>query len=642
MRELRATLPCPSPPAWAVLERHLFALLDQAVRPYLEQYTRPDGSLIWDHESAHSEDDFYEAYCNFPLLHLMGGADHLLERANLGWEGVTRQLTEYGLVHKEYSRRDDQFHQGESDIFFYLLCLADPHRPGRVERARRFAGLYLGEDPEAPNWDADKKLVRSPYNGSGGPGGPFFKGEPSYGWSAGMARYGLPHYDVPGVTSIEDLRDPALARRMGEYMQRRLSHGDAPPNLALCSLVTNAYMLTGEEKYRRWVLDYAEIWAERARRNQGLLPDNVGLSGQVGEYCEGHWYGGLYGWTWPHGFYNLQMAALVAASCALLLTGDEGYLELPRRQQDRIAELGEMRDLDTCQMSLLEHWIGQDLALGADRRTLVVPYRYGDAGWFDYQPFSPVYPAALWNLSMAGGDWDRLEALRHQSNYDWSLVFPFHTKEDAGHEPPWLRYLAGHNPGYPEAMLQAACAQVQRRLALIRSDAEAATHHDVHRWQMVNPVTTEALVQLTLGGPQHIYNGGLLLCRLRYFDPIGNRPGLPADVAALVEKLEADHTTLRLVNLSPTAERRLVVQAGAFGEHRFTSASYDTLDSEYPGPIPAYTEPKALRAGAGKTSIDAPRFQVVLPAATQITLQLGTARWANRPCYSGPQATLSS
>lgn len=636
MLEVRATLPCPSPPAWAVLERHLFSLLDQSVSPYLEKYTHPDGSLIWNHPAAHSEDDFYEAYCNWPLLHLMGGGRHLLEIASQGWEGVTRQLTEHGLVHQEYSRRDDQFHQGESDIFFYLLCLADPQRAGRVERARRFAGLYLGEDPEAPNWDAERKLIRSPYNGSGGPGGPFFKGEPSYGWSPGMARYGLPHYDVPGIKNIEDLKDPALARRMGEYMQRRMSQGDVPPNLAVCSLVTNAFMLTGDEKYRRWVLDYVELWAERARQNQGLLPDNVGLSGQVGEYCEGHWYGGLYGWTWPHGFYNLQMAALVAASCALLLTGDEGYLELPRRQQDRILELGEVRDLGACDMSLFEHWIGQNLALGADRRTLVVPYRYGDAGWFDYQPMSPVYPTALWNLSMAPGDWERLETIRRQSNYDWNLTFPFHTKEDAGHEPPWVRYLAGENPGYPEAILQAACAQVQRRLELIRNDAEASTHRDVHRWQQVNPVTTEALVQLTMGGPQHLYNGGLLMCRLRYFDALTRRPGLPADVAALVEKLEPDRTVLRLVNLSPTAERRLVVQAGAFGEHRFTGARCDTLESVYPGQISDYAEPEPLRAGVRETRIDAERFQVILPPATQITLQLGTARWANRPSCSGP------
>ena len=60
-------------------------------------------------------------------------------------------------------------------------------------------------------------------------------------------------------------------------------------------------------------------------------------------------------------------------------------------------------------------------------------------------------------------------------------------------------------------------------------------------------MTTEALIQLTLGAPQLLYNGGLLLARLRYFDAQRRRPGLPPDVAALVETLEA---------------RRTVVQAG--------------------------------------------------------------------------------
>ena len=147
-----------------------------------------------------------------------------------------------------------------------------------------------------------------------------------------MARYGLPHYDIPGITQIEDLKDPALARRMGEAMEQRMSRGDVVGNLAVTSLVTNAYLLTGEEKYRDWVLEYTDAWIERARQNNGLLPDNIGLSGQVGEYIDGNWYGGLYGWTWPHGFYNVQMAAQVAASNAYLLTQDAGYLDLPRIQ----------------------------------------------------------------------------------------------------------------------------------------------------------------------------------------------------------------------------------------------------------------------------------------------------------------------
>ena len=36
-------------------------------------------------------------------------------------------------------------------------------------RARRFAGFYMAEDPEAPNYDPVHKIIRSMENGSRGP-----------------------------------------------------------------------------------------------------------------------------------------------------------------------------------------------------------------------------------------------------------------------------------------------------------------------------------------------------------------------------------------------------------------------------------------------------------------------------------------
>ena len=634
MITIRATTPLTGPPAWAVLERQLFDLMDQSVYPFLDRYTHPDGSLIWDGNIGGSEDDFYESFYNWPLLYLLGGGEDLLELGARQWNAVTRQLTQAGRVHKEYARRDDQFHQAESDIYFYLLCLADPNRPEHVERARRFAGLYMNEDPEALNYDPRHKIIRSPNNGSDGPDMSVTEGR-SYGYSPGMARYGLPHYDIPGVIQIEDLKDPALARRMGEAMEQRMSRGDVVGNLAVTSLVTNAYLLTGEEKYRDWVLEYTDAWIERARQNDGLLPDNVGLSGRIGEYIEGNWYGGLYGWTWPHGFYNVQMAAQVAASNAYLLTQDKGYLDLPRVQMDRIVARGEIRDFREEYMSLGEHWIGQFSALGEQRETFLVPYRYGDAGWFDYQPMSPIYPVALWNLSMDSADWERIEEIRQASGYDWNSVFSFHTKEDAGHEQPWVRFLAGDNPTYPEEILRASYRQVCRRLDLVRADDEASTHQDPHRWQQTNPVTTEALIQLTLGAPQLIYNGGLLMSRLRYFDFNRKRPGLPKDIAALVEMLEADRTVVRLVNLSPFETRDMLVQGGSFGEHRFTEVRYTHRTSEYPGANEAYAAPPVTE-DTRSVPVEGSHLQVVLPPATEITLDLGTAPFANRPSAALP------
>ncbi|MSS72919.1 MAG: hypothetical protein EXS64_15720 [Candidatus Latescibacteria bacterium] len=636
MTTLTATLPLPSPPAWAVLERQLFDALDRSVQPFLEKYTREDGTLIWRETfRGRDTDDLYEGFYNWPLLYLLGGGDPLLPLSVRQWDAVTRQLTDYGVVHKDYARCIDQFHQGESDLYFYFLCLADPARMEHVERGRWFAGLYMNEDPEALNYDPERKLIRAPLNGSDGPHWGFFDGEPSYGYSPGMARYGLPYEDVPGVGRYEDLKDPALARRLGEVMQARMGKGDVVGNLAVTSLVTNAYLLTGEEKYRRWVVDYVDAWAERARQNGGLLPDNVGLSGQVGEYMDGKWYGGLYGWTWPHGFYNVGMAAVVAGTNAYLLTGDEGYLDLPRAQMDRVMELGGVRDLRACDMSLPEHWVGQALALGEQRETFVVPYRHGDSGWFDYQPMSPIYPVAVWNLSMAPGDWERVERVRRAEPYDWRQVFSFRTKEDAGHEQPWTRYLAGENPGYPEQVLGASYAGVCRRLDQIREDREDLTRVNIHHWQQLNPVTTEALVQLTLGAPQAIYNGGLLMARVRYFDAERKRPGLPPDVAALVEKLEAGRTVLRLVNLSPFQAREVIVQAGAFGEHRFTEVRYDARTSDYPGVVGDYAAPPLGRE-TRTASVQDRRLRVHMPPATEITLDLGTERFVHNPSYAAP------
>ena len=52
-----------------------------------------------------------------------------------------------------------------------------------------------------------------------------------------------------------------------------------------------------------------------------------------------------------------------------------------------------------------------------------------------------------------------------------------------------------------------------------------------------NPVAVESLVQLMWGALMPGRNGGLLNARLRYFDPVARRAGVPEDVAALVSEL---------------------------------------------------------------------------------------------------------
>ena len=644
MERITATVPVITPPSWAVQQRLLLQTVERSALPFWDRYVRDDGELYWDDSfggvspddygfGGSSPDDFYEAFFSWPLVYLMGGGDHLLEMAHLGWEGVTRLLTRCGTVHKEYARSEDQFHQSESDIFFYHLCMADPANASLAIRARRFAGFYLNEDPEAINYDREHRIILSPFNGSGGARQTPTDAQP-HPFRA-RENYGLPTYELPDIQSWKDTQDDEKARRLGEVMHGRWYRGDVAANLAISSLVTNAFLLTGEEKYRDWVVEYTDAWIERARANDGLIPDNVGHSGEVGEYIDGKWHGGFYGWTLYHGWYNLQMTVTIAAANAYLLTRDNRYLEFPRRQMDRILELGQIRDVRREHMSLRHHWIGQFTAMGDRTETLLVPYRYGDAGWFDWQPPSPVFLAALWNLSMADEDWQRIERVREAEAYDWNAVTSYRTKEDSGHEQPWLRFLAGANPDYPECILQASYQQVAWRLALVRAETEVGTHHDVHRWQDTDPVSSEALIQLTLGAPQPIYNGGLLHCRLRYFDCGAKRPGLPKDVAALVEKVEAGRTVVRLVNLNPQWDRELIVQAGGYGEHRFTDAEYDAMTSPYPGPANRYA-PEPITTAKRRAAVNGKHLQVALPAGTEMILELGTQRYVNEPASAGP------
>ncbi|MDE0461878.1 MAG: hypothetical protein OXH93_05705 [Caldilineaceae bacterium] len=652
MLTLTASVPLDAPPTWAVMERALFDLMDRSVEPFLEKYTRPDGTLIWADkwsDSRDGADDFYESSYNWPLYYLLGGGDHLLTQGQRQWDAITRQLEELGPVLDEYERGYDQFHQSESYIYFYFLCLADPSNERNRERAVRFAGLYLNENPEAPNYDPERKLIRAPHNGSGGPRWGFTDSpEPSYGWSASMRTYGLPFTDIEGVGEYDDLQDPALARRMGEAMQERMGKGDVAGNLMVTSLIANAFLLTGDEKYRRWIVEYFDAWRERAASSSpsaeqsgrvdrpkpdGLLPDNVGLSGEVGEYMDGRWYGGLYGWSWPHGYYNIGMAATVSGGNAFLLTGDKGYLQLANDQYDAIWDLGELRSPRGEEMSLRSHWVDQ--LDGEEEGIFVVPYRHNDEGWFDYQPMSPVYPTAVWNMTMDPADWERIEALRRVEKYDWRRVQGFRNKEDNGHEQPWLRFLAGDNPDYPEQMLAATYGQVCRRLALIREDVEDLTLVHIHHWQQLNPVITEALVQLTLGAPQIIYNGGLLHCRLRYYDAVLKRPGLPPDTAALVTRLEAERTVVELVNLNPYESRMVILQAGGFGEHRFEVVRYTKRTSSYPGRPPAYQSPE-VEQSTMEEEVDDVYLQVELPPATRIELDITTARYVNEPSYRQP------
>ena len=358
---------------------------------------------------------------------------------------------------------------------------------------------------------------------------------------------------------------------------------------------------------------------ERTRENRGIVPDNVGLSGTIGEHINGKWYGSRYGWSWPHGWHSVGQAVGIAAQNAALLTKSLHYMDFARSQIDALISRGIERE-----------------------DQLYVPYKYDDPGRVDYEPgawlqyplvnedgtalqregwfeFMPMHPsdvAHLWAMSMATEDSQRFDQIRKKSGDPFAINAWHHTKDQGGHDGAWLAYLHGDFDAYPETILRHNLDQVRARLDFMEQDQEDPAQYSDSYFQRRNPVTCEGLVQLTLGGPLPHYNGGLLVARLRHFDAQRRRPGLPPDVAALVSKMTGEKTELNLVNLSASQHQQVLVQAGSMGEHHFTEARADQAPHSTP--------------------VDDNTLEISLKPRTQIVLELDMQRFVHDPTLTLP------
>lgn len=608
------------PPQWAFMQRQLFDQLNKAAVEFVERYTQPDGTLIWrqDWPGMDGSDDPYEGFMNLALLYMLGGSSELHELSRKIWDGITWQWTEYGQIHREFDAYYDWMHHGEGYLYIYFLGLAGPPTLKDRQRAARFAAMYMGEDKEAQNYDKERKLIRSPITGSRGPRFEL-TGEDWCTHRGILDDYLAPYEDIPGVDfasgTCEWSNDEVYARVI-EMMNERMTRGDVPLNLNATGLVTHAFLHFGEEKYREWVLEYLGVWEERTKQNGGTIPDNVGLTGKIGEYNDGKWWGGYYGWRWPHGFLTIIEPLTNACMNAVLLSGDMSKLNLAREQLDANWKLRKEQD---------GKW--------------VVPNKKFDSGWSDFRGADPKYAVFLWTMSMADEDLERIE--RIPKDHDWNeIIIPKlsgtdkktrrNTKHYIGNTQPWFQFISGKHPDYPIQILKANFELVEQQLSKLRSQAgdpyswsDQYSENDfssIHIWQEMCPVYMESLVQLTLGGPMHISHGGLQHARVRYFDVCAKRPGLPESVAALVKELSVNSVTVELVNISLFDHRSVIIQAGTFGEHVFREASIISDKDEVIETI----------------SVHQKWLTVDLAPGTSVTLRISMDRYVNSPSYDMP------
>jgi hypothetical protein len=562
------------PPKWAVLERQLLAENIPAAQEFFRKYFDDRGYLQcfvrWGANDG--PDDAFENFNRWPELHALGASDEILRMYSKGHEGLIKQYTKakttdvpvarQGMYYKEFIVQSDWMHHGEGLQLFNRMGLSIPTDPKYIERASRFAGFYMGEDPDAPNYDPKLKIIRSMQNGSRGP---MLRKATALDW------VGDP-FDVKGFDAEHG--ESTFDQFLAHYQEYTDVVGDHFLNLASTSLHTNAFLLTGDAKYKTWVVEYIDAWLDRMKRNGGVIPSFVDLDGRIGG-PDGKWWSNAYGWgfspvnpvTGKREDRNRIQWAIPGFFNALLLTGNQKYVDAWRSMIDAV----------------------NSHATDVDGRKQY-PAMHGGDGWYGWRnaPWD-VGAFEVWYWS--------------QKNQDLERVNPS-TPTGGGYGPSpgagaWINFLNGKDPTYPEKTIERDRQGIQQRLTAMRRDTTLPARRLADNMLGYNPVASESLVQLMWGALMPGRPGGLLNARLRYFDPDRKRAGVPEDVAALVSAMSDASTTVTLINLNASQPKTVVVQGGGYGEHQLVSVTRGGTTS----PINAPLLTVRLGPGAGETLV---------------------------------------
>ncbi len=486
-----------APPAWALYERQLIKALDEAAVVFYDQYVDENGMLTFKerYESGmNSSDDMYEAFRGFSLHTSLGGSHEIDKRNRFAWEGITKQFTRYGQIYREFDSNWDWMHHGEGYINMYPMGMVQPYDEVFIDRAIRFAAMYIGEDPEAPNWDPELKQMRAVMTGSRGPLMEWNKRD----WTptnANLVYYPLPFHDIPGVNAttawINDHPDNDQFALLVKGMSDRMAKGDVQINMISTPLIANAYLYTGDEKYAQWVTDYLTTWEKLTERNNGIIPDNVGISGEIGEHT-GHWWGGYYGWVWPSGTHIMKTLVL-SGKVATLLSGDTRWMNLARSQIAVLRENGFVDNGASIDPSELRKRNVSERMIESIRSGIpVVPWRHDHRGWYHYSEEDPNLYLHLWFTSQSEEDWKHIERLAEAEKKARGRI------SDSDLE--WAYFVKGLNPGYPERAFQSDLERIARKVADIQNEhGDSETWVD-NKWINMDPMETSSLNRLSIGG----------------------------------------------------------------------------------------------------------------------------------------------
>ena len=293
-----------------------------------------------------------------------------------------------------------------------------------------------------------------------------------------------------------------------EYYPKMLAHckeyldsvGDHPLNLASTNL--------GLERFRADAADASTKTGsssmstrgrQRTEQCGGNIPTNVGLDGKPGGEYDGQWWKGTYGWNFTIFDGELEeiahrntftAGAWPGFGNALLLTGDQSFVGVLRRQMDNIYAQKKVENGKT-----------------------LLPQMYGDPkGYKENGP--PSWYHYTGNLFQ-----DRLTEI-----YFWSM-----DRKDLERVPMrgLVGFLEGKDPDYPVKALQADLERVRKTMREIETDSTTADTRLADYLHGFESVARRMLWRISRWA-RTSRTGSIwsLHSRFRYFDPVRRRAGL--------------------------------------------------------------------------------------------------------------------
>src|SRR5437879_919728 len=116
---------------------------------------------------------------------------------------------------------------------------------------------------DGPNSDPQPTIIKSMMNGSRGP---MLRKATALDWA------GDP-FDLTGFTPLHGER--SYKEFLAHYEEYTDVVGDHFLNLVATTLPLNAYLATGDEKYRKWIVEYMDAWLGRMEKNGDVIPSKI-------------------------------------------------------------------------------------------------------------------------------------------------------------------------------------------------------------------------------------------------------------------------------------------------------------------------------------------------------------------------------